>query len=122
MATLLVVSGIVTLRNPLVGAAGITLTLSFYLFMSAFTRWIIASAVRPAKGWIAIALSSFITFGLGAFLIATLPVTSLFVPGVFLGVDLLFFGAVLLSFGVSARKLQRMEELESEPEMKRRIA
>jgi uncharacterized membrane protein HdeD (DUF308 family) len=116
MSALLIVSGAITLRNPIIGTAGITLTLTFYLFMSAFTRWMISDTLRPHKGWIPLFLGSVISFGLGVYLIVTFPVNSLIVPGIFFGVDMVFFGTTLLTLEFSMRRMQRIEQTEIEHE------
>ena len=51
-----------------------------------------------------VALSGIITFALGCMIIAQWPASSLFVLGIFLGIDLIFIGSGWITMGLALRK------------------
>ncbi len=113
LSALSIAAGIVIMRNPFLGTIGITMVLAFYLLVGAVGKWFLASDMRPAKGWGLLFVSSMISLVLGILLIVTLPATSLIVPGIFLGVDFIFYGSSLITFAFIARKaMHRLTEFE----------
>jgi aquaporin Z len=106
-SALAIVVGGLMLRYPSGGMMFIALSLSFYFFTSAVTQWIFFSAAKPYQGrWWGIA-SSIVSFILGVFIILTFPFSALWVPGTFLGIDLIFAGAGMMGFSFVGRKLHR---------------
>lgn len=95
LASLSLVAGFITLRNPIAGAVGITLVLSFYLLLSSVARGTLAIEAKGinGRGWLT--FSSVVSFCLGIYLLFNLGVNSLIVPGTLLGVDLIFYGVSL---------------------------
>ena len=53
-------------------------------------------------GWVA--LSGIVTFALGCMIIAQWPASSLYVLGVFLGIDLIFIGSGWITMGLALKK------------------
>lgn len=93
-----VVLGVIFLRHWDVGAKVLTLFLIVGFLLGGIFRLVAAFSLRfPAWGWTA--LSGFITFALAVILWAQFPWDTLVIPGLFLGVQMLFFGwsAVMLS-------------------------
>lgn len=107
---LFVAAGVLALRNPVAGAAGITLILAFFLFASSFARWMLASDIRPEKGWVMLFASALVSFALGVFLVASLPAASLTVPGILFGIDMVIFGGTLIGAAMQARKVGKALE------------
>lgn len=95
-----IVGGFIMLRYPVIGIMGIGLTIIFYLFVSSASQMTLAFATRHVRGSGVLVLSSIVSFVLGVLLIAQLPVSALWIPGVFLAVDLIIGGAslILVSF------------------------
>lgn len=118
MASLSIVAGIILFRSPILGDIGITLILAFYLLTSAIARGVIAvEATRiTGRGWLI--FSAFVSFGLGLYLLATFPVSSLIIPGTLLGIDLVFYGISLVAISGSFRR----ERLFIEPTEFRRVS
>jgi uncharacterized membrane protein HdeD (DUF308 family) len=54
--------------------------------------------------WIWVVLSGIVTLLVGLIILAHWPVSSLFVLGIFLGVDLVFAGASWIGIGLALRK------------------
>lgn len=103
LGLLYIVGGIMAVRNPLLGAAVLTLVLGWALVASGLTRLIMAFSLRMERSWGLIALSALVTLALGAILLLKWPVSSLFALGIFLGVDLIMAGVGWLSLAFELR-------------------
>jgi len=104
LGVLYIVAGFVTFQNPLLAAAILTLVLGVTLIVSGVMRLILAFSMKAGMPWIWIALSGVITFLLGAIILSHWPVSSLYILGVFLGVDLVFAGAGWIALGLGLRQ------------------
>ena len=102
LGALYIIAGFVTLENPVLAAAVLTLVLSIALIASGVTRIILAFSMK--EGVILIVLSGVITLVLGIVILAHWPVSSLYILGLFLGVDLLFAGAGWIGLGLGLRR------------------
>ena len=78
----------------------------------------LALEASEAKGSIWLILSSLVSFVLGLYLIGTLPVSSLYIPGTLLGIDLIFYGASLTAFSAN----RRAETLSLQTHKNRKVA
>lgn len=103
MALISLVAGYGVLRSPVIGMMGVTIMLTFYLFMASAARWMFAAELRPHKGWGWLFLSSIVSAALGVFLIASFPISALWVPGMVLAVDLVISGVSLIAYSLIAR-------------------
>ena len=105
LGALYVAAGVIAIMNPLLAAAYLTLMLGIALAVGGVLRIFLAFNMKSAGGpWGWVALSGVITFALGCMIIAQWPASSLFVLGVFLGIDLIFIGSGWLSMGLALRK------------------
>jgi uncharacterized membrane protein HdeD (DUF308 family) len=104
LGVLYIVAGFVTLENPLLAAAMLTLVLGVILVASGIMRIVLALGMRKEKPWIWIALSGVITLLLGLLILAHWPVSGLYILGIFLGIDLLFAGAGWIAVGMGLRR------------------
>jgi uncharacterized membrane protein HdeD (DUF308 family) len=104
LGLLYIVAGFVTFENPLLAAAILTLLLGAALVVSGVMRLILAFSMREGMSWTWVVLSGVVTLLLGAIILAHWPVSSLFVLGVLLGVDLLIigFGWIFVGFGLKS--------------------
>ena len=66
-------------------------------------RIILAFSLREGTTWIGIAASGVITLLLGAVILAHWPVSTLYILGLFLGVDLVFAGVAWIGLGLGLR-------------------
>jgi uncharacterized membrane protein HdeD (DUF308 family) len=66
-------------------------------------RIVLAFSMREGMPWIWIAASGVITLIIGLIILAHWPFSSLFVLGLFLGIDLIFAGAGWISLGLGLR-------------------
>jgi uncharacterized membrane protein HdeD (DUF308 family) len=104
LGVLYVVAGIAAFENPLLAAAILTLVLGVALVVSGIMRIVLAFGMRGGTPWVWIALSGVITFLLGAIILAHWPVSSVYVLGLFLGIDLVFAGAGWIGLGLGLRR------------------
>ena len=104
LGALYIIAGFAAFENPLLAAAFLTLILGAALVASGITRIVVAISMREGKSWIWIVISGVITLILGAIILAHWPFSSLYVLGVFLGVDLIFAGAGWIGLGLGLRR------------------
>lgn len=103
LGLLYVIAGFVTFENPLLAAAILTLILGVALVASGIMRIFLAFNMKHGMPWIWVATSGLITLVLGAMILARWPVSSLYVLGIFLGIDLVFAGAGWIALGLGLR-------------------
>ncbi|MBV8335507.1 MAG: HdeD family acid-resistance protein [Alphaproteobacteria bacterium] len=104
LGALYIVAGLVTFENPLLAAAILTLILGIALVASGIMRIILAFSVKEGAPWIWVVVSGIITLLLGLIILAHWPVSSLYILGLFLGVDLVFAGAGWIGLGFGLRR------------------
>ncbi|MBV8752844.1 MAG: HdeD family acid-resistance protein [Hyphomicrobiales bacterium] len=104
LGVLYVVAGIAAFENPLLAAAVLTLVLGVALVVSGIMRIILAFGMKGGMPWMWIVLSGVITFLLGAIILAHWPVSSVYVLGLFLGIDLVFAGVGWIGLGLGLRR------------------
>ncbi len=100
LGALYIVAGFVTFENPLLAAEILTLLLGISLVASGITRIVLAFAMRGMAPWIWVLVSGAITVLLGLVILAHWPVSSLYILGLFLGIDLVFAGAGWIGLGL----------------------
>jgi uncharacterized membrane protein HdeD (DUF308 family) len=104
LGALYIVAGFVTFENPLLAAAILTLILGFALVASGIMRIILAFSVKEGTPWTWIVVSGVITLLLGLIILVHWPVSSLYILGLFLGIDLVFAGAAWIGLGLGLRR------------------
>ena len=104
LGALYVLAGIVTFQNPLLAAAVLTLMLGAALVACGIVQVFLAFSMTEATTWIWVALSAAITFLLGLVILAHWPVASLYVLGIFLGIDLIVAGASWIAVGLDMKR------------------
>jgi uncharacterized membrane protein HdeD (DUF308 family) len=104
---LLVAAGILCIVNPLLAAVVLTLCLGASLCAAGVVRIYVASQMGADSPWRVAILSGLVTFILGVIVIAWWPVSSLYVLGLFLAVDLMLYGVALLGLAVPLRVRHR---------------
>jgi uncharacterized membrane protein HdeD (DUF308 family) len=92
LGVLYIVAGFITFENPLLAALVLTLLLGASLVASGIVRIILAFSMKREQPWIWLLLSSIVTLLLGVLILARWPVSSVYVLGIFLGVDLVMAG------------------------------
>ena len=104
LGVLYIVAGFVAFENPLLTAVVLTFLLGAALIASGIMRIILAFSMKEGTLWIWVALSGVVTLLVGLIILAKWPVSSLFVLGLFLGIDLVFAGASWIGIGLGLRK------------------
>jgi uncharacterized membrane protein HdeD (DUF308 family) len=94
--------GAVILARPAAAAAALTLVVGAFMLVSGFGRILIALASRPT-GWGLLLFGGIVAGLLGLVLLMEWPLSGLWAIGLFVGVDLVFYGAWFLATGLSRR-------------------
>jgi uncharacterized membrane protein HdeD (DUF308 family) len=81
------------------------LLLAVYLLLDALGSFTLAQSVHPAKGWGWMVFNGAISIVLAALFLIGWPVTSLWLVGVYVGINLLFDGMALVAIGWNLRKI-----------------
>ena len=104
LGVLYIVAGFAAFENPLLAAAVLTLLLAFALIVSGIMRIILGFSMKREMPWIWVVLSGVVTLLLGLIILSHWPVSSLYILGLLLGIDLVFAGASWIGMGLSLRK------------------
>jgi uncharacterized membrane protein HdeD (DUF308 family) len=104
LGALYIVAGFATFENPLLAAALLTLLLGVALLVSGIMRIVLAFSLKEGMPWVGVCLSGVITLLLGLIILAHWPVSSIYILGVFLGIDLIFAGAGWVAVGMGLRQ------------------
>jgi uncharacterized membrane protein HdeD (DUF308 family) len=107
LGALYVFAGFVCLQNPLQAATLLTLMLGIALIVGGLLRIFLATRLTQGTPWVWMVLSGIITFLLGLMILAKWPASSLYVLGLFLGIDLIFMGSSWLSIGLALKRHAR---------------
>jgi uncharacterized membrane protein HdeD (DUF308 family) len=106
LGVLYVIAGFLTFDNPLFAAVLLTLFLGASLIASGAVRLFLAFSMKRESPWVWVALSGAITLLLGLLIVARWPVNSVYILGLFLGIDLIMAGAGWVSLGFALRRRQ----------------
>jgi uncharacterized membrane protein HdeD (DUF308 family) len=104
LGVLYIIAGFVTFENPLLAAALLTLILGASLVASGIMRIVLAFSIKQETPWIWVLLSGVITLLLGLLILAHWPVSSLYILGLFLGIDLIMAGTGWIGLGFGLRR------------------
>jgi uncharacterized membrane protein HdeD (DUF308 family) len=104
LGVLYIIAGFVTFENPLLAAAMLTLILGVSLVASGVVRIILAFSMKRETPWLLVLLSAVITLLLGLLILAHWPVSSLYILGLFLGIDLIVAGVGWIGLGMGLRR------------------
>ncbi len=104
LGILYIVAGFVTFENPLLAALVLTLLLGASLVASGVMRIFLAFSMKRETPWIWVALSGVITLLLGVLILARWPISSVYILGLFLGIDLIVAGAGWIGLGAGLRR------------------
>ena len=104
LGALYVFAGIICLQNPFAAATILTLLLGFALIIGGLVRIFLATRMRQGTPWGWVVFSGLISVLLGLIIVAHWPVSSFFVLGIFLGVDLIFIGSGWIAVGLALKR------------------
>lgn len=106
VAVLYFIAGVFVFEHPGRTVAGLTLVIAAVLFVEGFLRIVVALTER-FHGWGWVLLNGVISLALGVMIWRQWPESSLWVIGVFVGIDLLFNGWSLIMLALALRGLPR---------------
>ncbi|WP_213288275.1 HdeD family acid-resistance protein [Bradyrhizobium sp. sGM-13] len=104
LGVLYIIAGFATFQNPLLAAVLLTLVLGASLVVSGIMRIVLAFSMKREMPWIWVALSGVITLLLGVLILVRWPVSSLYILGLFLAIDLIMAGAGWIGLGFGLRR------------------
>ncbi len=104
LGALYIVAGILTFDNPLLAAAVLTLLLGAALLASGVMRIVLSFSMMRGTPWVWVLLSGIVTFLIGLVILIHWPVSSLYILGIFLGVDLVIAGIGWIGLGFGLRR------------------
>ncbi|HLZ03752.1 MAG TPA: HdeD family acid-resistance protein [Bradyrhizobium sp.] len=105
LGVLYIVAGFVTFENPLFAAVLLTLILGASLVASGVVRIFLAFNMKREMPWIWVALSGVITLLVGLVILVHWPVNSVYILGLFLGIDLIMAGAGWIGLGLGLHRV-----------------
>lgn len=104
LGVLYAMAGVFAIANPLLAAGVLTLLLGAGLVASGIVRIVLAFQMTGGTPWVWVALSGLVTVLLGGMILAQWPLSSLWVLGLFLGIDLVFAGFSWIMMGLALRR------------------
>jgi uncharacterized membrane protein HdeD (DUF308 family) len=104
LGALYVLAGFVAFSNPLLTAVVLTLLLGAALVVSGIVRIVLAFSMKEGTPWVWALLSGVVTLLLGLIILARWPFSSLYVLGIFLGIDLVIAGASWIAIGLGLKQ------------------
>jgi uncharacterized membrane protein HdeD (DUF308 family) len=103
-AILFGVAGLLLVARPVISAEGLTIFMAMFFLIGGLFQLIASIAVAlPGWGWQA--ADGIITFVLGALVLAQWPASGLWVIGLFVGIDLIFYGCAWIALALSLRTM-----------------
>lgn len=102
LGVLSIAAGLLTVFQPFSGALSITLLLAAWLFVRGAAE--VAWGVRHKRHRVAMLLLGALNLLLAIFILATVPLSALTLPGYVLGLSLLFGGVTAIASGLAHRK------------------
>ena len=103
LGLLYVVAGSFAVANPVAGAVGLTLLLGAAMLATGIVRAYFAMQLPEGPRWL-IGAAGVMTMLVGVLILAGWPQSSAYVLGIFLGLDMIMYGASWLSFGLFLRR------------------
>lgn len=104
MGILNTVVGFMVVGNPVASAEALTLLIAVFLFMGGIFR-IVAALTGHFQHSFWVFLNGIVTLALGIMIWRQWPLSGLWVIGLFIGIDLIFYGWSSLILGLTARRL-----------------
>ncbi|MGO9700627.1 MAG: HdeD family acid-resistance protein [Xanthobacteraceae bacterium] len=101
-AILFGVTGFLIVTRPLLGAEVATMLMAVFFLIGGLFQ-VISSAWVALPGWGWQLVDGIITFILGVLVLAQWPVSGLWVIGLFIGIDLIFYGGAWIALAVGLR-------------------
>jgi len=101
-AILFGIVGLLLVTRPLISAEALTLLMGVFFLIGGVFEFV-GSIVVASSGWGWQALDAIITFVLGVLLVSQWPISGLWAIGLFLGIDLIFYGCAWMAIALGLR-------------------
>jgi uncharacterized membrane protein HdeD (DUF308 family) len=103
-AVLFGVGGFLLVTRPLISAETLTIFMAMFFLVSGLFQFVASIALAlPGWGWQVV--DAIITFILGAMVLAQWPVSGLWAIGLFLGIDLIFYGCSWIALALGLKSM-----------------
>jgi uncharacterized membrane protein HdeD (DUF308 family) len=103
-SVLALVSGIYLLAFPLDGALTLTMLLAIFFVLSGMLKCLIALTNKDLPRWRWLLVSGLLSIILGVLIWNQLPFSALWILGLFVGIDLIFWGITLFNIAWAIKK------------------
>lgn len=104
-ALLYIIVGIILMNNPVEGSVSLTFIIGIFYLIAGIFRLMFNSMIRmPRWGWGF--FNGLISLLLGVLILSSWPESSLFIIGLFIGIDLFFAGLFYIMAALAARSLR----------------
>ena len=104
IAILFGMAGILMVRRPVISAEALTFLMAVFFLVGGLYQ-LIASLWTHLSGWGWQAANGAIASIMGILILVQWPVTGLFVIGLFIGIDLIFYGATWIALALDLHKM-----------------
>lgn len=101
-----IVTGVLVLNNPLLGALSLTFVMSVFFIVAGAVRIAYALVHIKEAHWVWFLLGGVINFALGLMIMAGWPATGLWMIGLFVGIEMIFHGTgwIMLALAIKGKK------------------
>lgn len=99
-ALLYIIFGVLLIAYPIAGALSLTLLLTFFFILEGLTKIVLAFKIRPFRNWGWMLFSGLISLFLAAVIWSGWPESGLWVIGLLVGINMVFFGLSLIFMGL----------------------
>jgi uncharacterized membrane protein HdeD (DUF308 family) len=104
VAILFAVTGLLMAMTPVISAEAATFLMSMFFLIGGLYQ-LVAALVTHLQGWGWQALNGVVASILGFLLLAQWPLSGLYAIGLFVGIDLIFYGAAWISLALDLHKM-----------------
>lgn len=105
LSILTAILGLIIALFPLQGAITLTMVLTAYFIVHGISSFMLAFSIKGHTGrWVLLFVGGIIDLALAALVIAGWPSTSVFILGLYVGINLLFTGFALIFAALGARE------------------
>jgi len=98
-----VIFGILLVLKPIAGMISLTILLAVFFVLEGLSKIYLAFELRPLHQWGWFIVSGLLSFCMAIIIWAGWPMSAFWVLGLLVGINLIFFGITLLSFGWAAK-------------------
>lgn len=96
--------GILLISHPMSGVLTLTMLLTMFFVLEGIAKIVWGFKLKPLTGWGWLVFSGLLALAMAAIIIAGWPGTALWVMGLLVGIDLIFFGFSLITLALAEPK------------------